>query len=53
MERYEGESTDVFDLQDEITLKVLNAVDVKLTSSEGILPKNWQYFSGKQVSPVT
>ena len=48
MERYEGESTDVFDLQDEITLKVLNAVDVKLSSSEGILPKNWQYFSGKQ-----
>jgi adenylate cyclase len=47
-ERFEGEATDVFDLQDEITLKVLNAVDVKLASSEAIIPKDWQYFSGKQ-----
>lgn len=47
-ERYEGETTNVFDLQDEITLKILNAVDVKLASSEGIKPKYWQYYNGKR-----
>ena len=47
-ERYEGESSDIFDLQDEITLKVLNAVNVKLASNEGIKPKYWEYFRGKQ-----
>jgi adenylate cyclase len=36
-ERYDRELKDILDLQDEITMKVLTAVQVKLTKGEGIL----------------
>ena len=34
-ERYDGETTDLFALQDDITLKVLSAVRVKLEGGTG------------------
>jgi adenylate cyclase len=45
-ERYDGESTDLFDLQDDITLKVLNAIRVKLEG--GAVSGSIKYFKGKQ-----
>jgi adenylate cyclase len=45
-ERYDGASTDVFDLQDDITTKVLSAVRVKLEG--GASPKNMKLYSGKK-----
>jgi len=45
-ERYDGETTDLFDLQDDITLKVLNAVRVKLEG--GAVSGSIKYFKGKQ-----
>ena len=45
-ERYDGETTDLFDLQDDITLKVLNAVRVKLEG--GAVAGSMKYFRGKQ-----
>jgi adenylate cyclase len=45
-ERYDGEKTNLFDLQDDITLKVLNAVRVKL-EGEGATG-SLKYFKGKQ-----
>jgi adenylate cyclase len=46
-ERYEGDLKDVFALQDEITMKILTAVRVKLTEGEGISAYS-KYFKGKQ-----
>ena len=46
-ERYDRELTDLFALQDEITVKILNAIRVKLTErglSSGVVP----YAGGKQ-----
>ena len=48
MERFEGVASDVFDLQDEIALRVLTAVDVKFASSEAMIPKDWHSSSGRQ-----
>ena len=45
-ERFDGETTDLFALQDDITLKVLNAVRVKL-EGEGATG-SLKYFKGKQ-----
>jgi adenylate cyclase len=45
-ERYDGASTDVFDLQDDITTKVLSAVRVKLEG--GPSPENMKLYSGKK-----
>ena len=42
-ERYDAETKDLFDLQDDITLKVLSAVQVKLT---GVPPTGMKYFKG-------
>jgi adenylate cyclase len=42
-ERYDVEAKDLFDLQDDITLKVLSAVKVKLT---GAPPTGMKYFKG-------
>jgi len=51
-ERYDGESTDVFDLQDDITTKVLSAVRVKLEgrSSLGNMSSlgNINLYTGKK-----
>ena len=46
-ERYEGDLTDLFSLQDEITMKILTAVRVKLTEGE-ISSAYSKYFKGKQ-----
>ncbi len=46
-ERYEGDLTDLFTLQDEITMKILTAVRVKLTEGE-ISSAYSKYFKGKQ-----
>jgi adenylate cyclase len=46
-EHYDGETTDLFDLQDDIAIKILNAIRVKLVGGEG----RWlyaKYFRGKQ-----
>ena len=45
-ERYDGASTDIFDLQDDITTKVLSAVRVKLEG--GSSPENMKLYSGKK-----
>jgi adenylate cyclase len=46
-ERYDRDLKDIFDLQDEITLKVLTATRVKLTEGEQAV--TWgKYFRGKQ-----
>jgi len=45
-ERYDGAWTDVFDLQDDITLKVLSAVRVKLEG--GASPENMKLYTGKK-----
>jgi adenylate cyclase len=47
-ERMEGEANDVFDLQDEIALKVLAAVDGEFASSESMIPKDRHHSSGQQ-----
>jgi adenylate cyclase len=47
-ERYSDESTDLFVLQDDITLMVLDAVNVKLAALEGIRPEYRKYFSSKK-----
>jgi adenylate cyclase len=46
-ERYDRDLKDLFALQDEITLKILNAVQAKLTRGEQILTSE-KYFKGKQ-----
>ena len=46
-ERYERDLKDVFALQDEITMKVLTATQVKLTTGEQALGVE-KYFRGKQ-----
>ena len=46
-ERYDGETADIFALQDEITLKVMGAVRVKLTEGDQMSPYQ-KYFAGKQ-----
>ena len=46
-ERYEGNLTDLFALQDEITMKILTAIRVKLTEGE-ISSAYWKYIRGKQ-----
>jgi adenylate cyclase len=46
-ERYERDLKDVFALQDEITMKVLTATQVKLTTGEEALTST-KYFRGKQ-----
>jgi len=45
-ERYDRDLTDLFSLQDEITLKILNAIQVKLT--EGETYKATAYAGGKE-----
>jgi adenylate cyclase len=45
-ERYDGASTDIFDLQDDITTKVLSAVRVKLEGSSS--PESMKRYSGKK-----
>jgi adenylate cyclase len=45
-ERYDGASTDIFDLQDDITTKVLSAVQVKLEG--GSSPESMKRYSGKK-----
>jgi hypothetical protein len=49
-ERYDRDLKDIFALQDEITLKVLNSVRVQLTGTEGSLSekKAEKYYIGKQ-----
>jgi adenylate cyclase len=42
-ERYDGETADLFTLQDDITLKILSAVQVKLT---GVPPTGMKHFKG-------
>ncbi len=46
-ERYERDLKDLFVLQDEITMKILTAVRVKLTEGE-VSPVYSKYFKGKQ-----
>jgi len=46
-ERYDRDLTELFDLQDEITMKILTAVRVKLTEGE-ILSAYSKYYKGKQ-----
>jgi len=46
-ERYERDLKDIFALQDEITLKILTAIRVKLTEGEQVLRVE-KYFKGKQ-----
>jgi adenylate cyclase len=48
-ERYERDLKDLFALQDEVTLKILVAMQVKLTEGEQIQTQmNEKYFRGKQ-----
>jgi len=51
-ERYERDLKDIFALQDEITIKVLTGVRVKLTGTGGAVPVDQRavkdYFKGKQ-----
>jgi adenylate cyclase len=46
-ERYDGDVKDIFALQDEITMKILTATQVKLMEGEGALTVA-KYFRGKQ-----
>jgi len=46
-ERYERDLKDIFALQDEITMKILTAIQVKLTAGEQALTSA-KYFRGKQ-----
>ena len=46
-ERYNRDLTDLFALQDEITLKILRAIQVKLTEGEQAF-RGEKYFKGKQ-----
>ena len=46
-ERYERELKDLFALQDEITLKILTAIQVKLTEGEEV-SRAEKYYKGKQ-----
>jgi adenylate cyclase len=46
-ERYEGDLTDLFSLQDEITMKILTAIRVKLTEGEQSSAYS-KYYRGKQ-----
>jgi adenylate cyclase len=45
-ERYERDLKDIFALQDEVTLKVLTAIQVKLTGEE--VSRAEEYYKGKQ-----
>ena len=46
-ERYDRDLKDIFALQDEITIKILTGVHVKLTG-ERLVGRNEKYFKGKQ-----
>jgi adenylate cyclase len=46
-ERYNRDLTDLFTLQDEITMKILTAIQVKLTEGEQALRRE-KYFKGKK-----
>ncbi len=46
-ERYDRDLKDIFALQDEITIKILASIRVKLTE-EGIIGRTEKYFKGKQ-----
>ena len=46
-ERYDRDLKDIFALQDEITMKILTATQVKLTAGEEALRVE-KYFKGKQ-----
>ena len=46
-ERYERDLRDIFTLEDEITMKILTAIQVKLTAGEQALTPA-KYFGGKQ-----
>jgi adenylate cyclase len=46
-DRYERDLKDIFALQDEITMKVLGGVRVKLTG-DGLIGRTEKYFKGKQ-----
>ena len=46
-ERYNRNLTDIFDLQDDITTKILTAIRVKLTEGEQAISAE-KYFKGKQ-----
>ena len=46
-ERYNRDLTDIFALQDDITMKILTAIRVKLTAGEQVLSSE-KYFKGKQ-----
>jgi len=46
-ERYNRDLTDLFALQDEITMKILTAIRVKLTEGENVSSSE-KYFKGKQ-----
>jgi adenylate cyclase len=47
-EIYDANSEELFDLQDDITLKVLQAVEVKIASGTAMQPKQWEIFSTKR-----
>jgi TolB-like protein/Flp pilus assembly protein TadD len=46
-ERYDRELTDIFAMQDDITMKILTAIQVKLTEGEAVSGAE-KYFKGKQ-----
>jgi len=46
-ERYDRDLTDLFTLQDEITMKILTAIQVKLTGGEQVSSSE-KYFKGKK-----
>ena len=48
-ERYDRDLTDLFALQDEITMKILTAIRVKLTEGEQASMGHYEkYYKGKQ-----
>ncbi len=49
-ERYDRELKDIFALQDEITIKILNGVQVKLAGGESLRSEKYaeKYYKGKQ-----
>ncbi len=47
-EVYDANAEDLFNLQDDITLKVLNAVEVKIAAGSALKPKQWKFFSTKR-----
>ena len=47
-ERYDRDLKDIFALQDEITIKILAAIQVKLTEGGEVLRRLQKYYRGKQ-----